>query len=111
MCCFNRGYQQTQAVIITASPTSLAGKLGLSETDQLILETQQLSQVRQRVTSNRTAPVYLVISFQLLQIKCQQLQQILQNKMNRIEELTNSLNEKDTTIEDLTAKVKELSKK
>ena len=41
----HRGYQQTQAVIITASPTSLAGKLGLSEADQLILETQQLSQV------------------------------------------------------------------
>ena len=45
----HRGYQQTQAVIITASPTSLAGKLGLSETDQLILETQQLSQVRSGV--------------------------------------------------------------
>ena len=43
--CEYRGYQHTQAVIITASPTSLAGKLGLSETDQLILETQQLSQV------------------------------------------------------------------
>ena len=47
--CEYRGYQHTQAVIITASPTSLAGKLGLSETDQLILETQQLSQVSKLV--------------------------------------------------------------
>jgi len=56
-----RGYQQTQAVIITASPTSLAGKLGLSEADQLILETQQLSQVRGQLVNAYT--IILLIHF------------------------------------------------
>ena len=58
-----------------------------------------------------------LILFQLLQIKCQQMQQMLETKMSRIEELTNSLSEKDTAlsqkdviIASLNAKIEKLSK-